>query len=309
VAGRPALVIVNPAAGAAHRRTELESVLELLHEAGWDVRAEHTRERGHATSLARRAVDESHAALFVAGGDGTLNEVIQSLAGTAVALGPIPFGTMNVWVREVGMSADPLDVARELVSGECRRVDLGRANGRYFLLMAGLGMDAEAVHAIQGAPKRHFGPVALTIAGTLAALRGGGTRLRIRADGRSFSTSSGQVTVGNTRRWAGAFELAHRASAGDGMLDLCSFAGRNLFGKLRHFLLVITRQQWRDPDVLYLRAREILLAARPPMPLQVDGEPAGSTPVRFEAIPRALTVMVGRRDPECLAGAPRLPLP
>src|SRR5204862_6079667 len=133
-----------------------------------------TLARGDATLLAAVASARKLSLVLVAGGDGTLNEAIQGLVGSSTAVGQIPLGTINIWSRELGLPHDPVDAACELVSGQVRRIDLGRANGRYFLLMAGLGFYAEAVNAVAGSTTRRFGPAALMFVGALAALRTSG---------------------------------------------------------------------------------------------------------------------------------------
>jgi YegS/Rv2252/BmrU family lipid kinase len=299
-----ALVIVNPRAGLWARSAAIRRVAEALAEVGWSVDVRETLARGDATRLAAEAAAAGLDAVLVAGGDGTLNEAIQGLAGSATAVGALPLGTINVWVRELGLPLDPVAAARQLVGGQVRRIDLGRANGRYFLLMAGLGPDAEAVAAVQGERKRRFGPLAFFVAGFVAAVRSRGARLRVSADGRSLRLRAGMVTVGNTRLWAGAFQITDRATAADGRLDACFFAGQSVLGKLRHALLVILRRHHTDPEITYLRASALTIAARPALPLQVDGEPHGATPARLDVVPGALRALVGSGTAACLDGAP-----
>jgi len=242
--------------------------------------------------------------VLVAGGDGTLNEVIQGLVGSATAVGVVPIGTVNVWARELALPRDPVEAVREQVLGQVRRIDLGRANGRYFLLMAGLGFDAEAVHAVEGEPKRLFGPIAFFVVGLLAALRTSGTPLRVRADGTSFETTAALVTIGNTRLWAGAVQITHHATAVDGLLDVCFFPGRSLWRKMWHLGLVLIGQHDDDPEVTYMQVRELLIVGRWPMPLQVDGEPFGTTPARVEIVPEAIRALVGNGTAPVIADAP-----
>lgn len=301
---RHALLIVNPRAGFLTRSRALGRVIEAAGALGWALEVRETVTRGDATRFAAQAVARHAPVVLVAGGDGTLNEAIQALAGTSTAVGAVPLGTVNVWVRELGLPLDPVEAVRQLLTGQIRRVDLGLANGRYFLLMAGLGFDAEAVHAVEGEPKRRFGPLAFFAAGLVAALRTRGTRVRLRADGDVFETQAALVTVGNTRLWAGAVKITHRATAADGLLDVCIFPGESLLSKLRHLGLVLLGWHAEDPDVTYLQVRELLMAARPPVPIQVDGEPLGTTPARIEVVPGALRVLVGPGRAAALADAP-----
>jgi YegS/Rv2252/BmrU family lipid kinase len=303
-ATRSACLILNPQAGLRARAGTVERVLAVGAALGWQIDVMETSARGDATRLAAEAARTGRQIVLVGGGDGTLNEVIQGLAGTGTAVGALPLGTMNVWVRELGLPLDPADTLRELLRGQVRRIDLGRANGRYFLLMAGLGFDAEAMNAVQGQAKRRLGPVAILVAGAMAGLRSSGSRLRLRADGQVIETDALLMTVGNTRLWAGAVRITHHATAADGLLDVCIFPGRSLLTRLRHVLLVLLGRHDADPEVTYLQVRELLVAARPRLPLQIDGEPIGTTPARIEIAPGALHVLVGAGTAPALADAP-----
>ncbi|MDP8921321.1 MAG: diacylglycerol kinase family lipid kinase, partial [Chloroflexota bacterium] len=282
-----ALLIVNPRAGLVARSRAVRRVVAALEQLGWDVEVCETRARGDAEGAARDAAARGIDVVLTAGGDGTLNEAIQGLAGTDTAVGALPLGTMNVWVRELGLALDPVEAARQMAAGQVRRLDLGRVNGRYFLLMAGLGLDAEAILAVEGGPKRRFGPLAIVMAGVVAGARTTGSRLSLRVDDRPYRLQAAMLVAGNTRLWAGTVQITRRATASDGVLDVYVFPGRTLLDKLRHLALVLIGRHEHDPDVTYLRARELLIAARPPLPLQVDGEPHGTTPARIEAVPGA----------------------
>ncbi|MCC6174598.1 MAG: diacylglycerol kinase family lipid kinase [Chloroflexi bacterium] len=299
-----AWLVVNPVAGPGARSSVVERIADAANALGWRVDVRETEAPGHATRIAAEAALMGISVVLVAGGDGTLNEVVQGLAGTATAVGPLPLGTVNVWARELGLSHDPIEAVRQLLAGQIRRIDLGKANGRYFILMAGLGFDAQAMEAVKGAPKRRFGPFAVLAAGVVAALRTRGAWVKMRADGRYLEHHAALITVGNTRLWAGAVAITFRATAADGALDVYVFPGQTLLAKLRHLGLVLIRQHDRDPDITYLRVRTLSIAARPPLPLQVDGEPHGTTPVRIEVVPGAVRVLVGAGTAHALADAP-----
>lgn len=299
---RTAVLIVNPKAGSEGRASVVARLVEVAAELGWQVTVAETRARNDAARFAAEAAAAGQALVLVAGGDGTINEAIQGLAGTETVLGAIPLGTMNVWVRELGLSLDPIEALRQLLLGRVYRVDLGRLNGRYFLLMAGLGFDAEAVHAVHGIAKRRFGALAFLAAGAMAALRTRGTRVRVRADGETFEANAALVTIGNTRLWAGAVQITHHASATDGLLDVCIFPGEGLLSKLRHLLLVLIGRHDDDPEVTYLQVRTLDIAARPSMPIQVDGEAHGTTPAHVEVVPGGLRALVGPGNVPALGG-------
>jgi diacylglycerol kinase family enzyme len=140
-------LIVNGSASSVTPRTRvlIQRALSSRHE----VTAMDTTRRGHATRLASGAAADGADAVVVLGGDGTLNEVANGLAGSDVIVGALPGGSTNVFARTVGFTNDPIDATGELLtameSGNHRRIGLGNANGRYFLFHVGLGFDAAVV--------------------------------------------------------------------------------------------------------------------------------------------------------------------
>lgn len=150
------LLISNAYAGSVSVRAR-EVIAKAL-SADFKLENEETSGRGHASTLARDAVDRGFDAVVAFGGDGTINEVAQPLVGTDVALGLLPGGSTNVMVRSLGMPRDPVDatayVATRLRSNTRRRVNVGRLNERYFLFSAGMGLDAEVVKRVEADPDR-----------------------------------------------------------------------------------------------------------------------------------------------------------
>src|SRR5438876_2530835 len=152
-----AVVIVNPASGSYfHYARQIEETLVHLRRSGWSVELRLTNEASETRQQAREAVARQVNVVIAAGGDGTINEIIQELAGSETALGVIPGGTVNVWAREVGIPQEIAAARAILVNGQTRRIDLGRVDGRYFLLMAGIGMDGEITYAVEKKPAKRF---------------------------------------------------------------------------------------------------------------------------------------------------------
>ncbi|HEV8194972.1 MAG TPA: diacylglycerol kinase family protein, partial [Ktedonobacterales bacterium] len=155
-----ARLIANPASGTLRHSgamRELEEVATYLSEHGLPTELCLTERRGHAVELAREAVQAGMDMVIAAGGDGTVNDIIQALAGHDTALGVLPLGTVNVWAREVGISLYTRDACDVLLNGVRRRVDLGRAGSRYFLLMAGIGFDAEVAQQAEHSRMKQVG--------------------------------------------------------------------------------------------------------------------------------------------------------
>src|SRR5439155_5604546 len=153
-----AMMIANPTAGSYTQHIfELEETLVFLRRHGWQVELKLTQAAGDAQRLALEAVEQHIDVVIAVGGDGTINEIIQALAGSETALGVLPGGTANVWAREVGIPLNVSGAREALIQGQARRIDLGRANERYFLLMSGIGLDGEVTQAVEKKSLKRLG--------------------------------------------------------------------------------------------------------------------------------------------------------
>lgn len=162
------MLIVNTKASSVTPRARV--VVQRALSGHHDVVCKETNRRGHAARLAQGAAAEHFDVVVVLGGDGTLNEAVNGLAGSATALGALPGGSTNVFARTVGTSSDPVEATEQLLDalerGSLERVGLGQANGRYFLLHAGIGYDAAVVANVErrASLKRYTGPAAFVVA-------------------------------------------------------------------------------------------------------------------------------------------------
>jgi diacylglycerol kinase (ATP) len=298
-----AKLIVNPKSGPWDVRRELSAVLNYLEGQDWRTVLHQTARPGEATRLAAEARDQKFDAVLVVGGDGTINEVVNGLAESSVALGVLPAGTGNAWAKELGLpTRSPLhpmpllDSVRSLIPGTIRCIDLGRANSRYFLQWTGIGLDAEVTYAMEPRTRtqRRLGVVAYFIAGLAAAANMVGTRTRIWIDDRRIYRRSILVVVSNSQLYGGRVRIATDARLDDGLLDIDVFAGTGFGSSLRTAMGVITGLHVHDPRHSLYRGRIIRVETEKPMPVHVDGEPYGTTPFECQVVPHALTVLVPR---------------
>ena len=293
-----AVIIANPASGSLFVHHDHQGTLAFLRARGWQVDLWLTRGPGDAQVLARRAVEQRIAVVIAAGGDGTLNEVIQGLAGSETALGVLPAGTVNVWAREVGIPLDNTRAREILVNGQTRRIDLGLVNGRYFLLMVGIGLDGEVTQAVERKPLKRLGVLGYVLAALWFSPGYLGFPVTLTVDEVGpVRTRALQIFVGNTQLYAGAFKFTWLARCDDGLLDLCVVHKRNLLGRLvvlRDFAL---RREQRRLWVRYNTFKQARIETKDPVAIQVDGESAGSTPATFSVAPRALKVIVPQELP------------
>ncbi len=299
-------IIANPASGSMHSDSALRDLSDSakwLTEHGMPTELRLTRRAGHATDLAREAAVAGYEMVVAAGGDGTVNDVIQALAGYRTALGVLPMGTVNVWAREMGISLTTAEACQTLLDGVRRRVDLGRAGQRYFLMMAGIGLDAEAARQVEkhGRLKR-FGLKIVEYFATVMRL--GVTRqsdtILISTGVRKRREQALMVIIGNTRLYGGAMTFTRNAVADDGVLDVVVIGSGGILYRLNVFGRALLRTKTPGPNVRYDRAQSVRLESRRPVPVQVDGEVIGYLPMTFGIAPLALSVIVPATAPASL---------
>lgn len=306
-------LIVNPASGGVRGEGDLALLRETaawLSRHGLPAEVRLTTAPGDATRLAAEAVRKHMDMVVAVGGDGTLNDVIQALAEHDTALGVLPMGTVNVWAREMGIPMD-LATAREvLLHGVRRRVDVGLAGKRYFLLMAGVGFDAEVARRVDRGWLKRLGLKLLhyvAAAGVMSVTQPA-TRVWMQYDGKRRTYNALMVLVGNTRLYGGALSFANRAVADDGRLDLVVVENGGLLYRLGVLGRALLRRASLGPRVRYVQARVIRMVSEVPLPVQVDGEVIGTLPMTFSVAASALTVVVPRdAQPKLFQRAPLPP--
>ncbi len=269
----------------------LEPAVGVVREAGWQVELQRTGWATHAVDLAREAANDGFDVVAACGGDGTVNEVVNGLAGSRTALAVIPGGTANVWAKEIGLPLDPLLAARLVVEGERRAVDVGRAGDRRFLLMAGVGFDAHVVERMTPGLKRRLGAASFIALGARELLRYREAPEELTVDDRTVSTPVFWLLLGNTRSYGGAISITNRALVDDGQLDVCVLQHAGVLRFARYGLPMLLGRLNGARGVLWERARTLEVEGVS-LPVQVDGEPAGRTPMRFDVEPGALLAIV-----------------
>jgi diacylglycerol kinase (ATP) len=295
-----ARIIANVHSGGGHTfydHHQLKKAIARLETRGWKVELCPTEGPGSGRRLAKEAIAAGADVVVSAGGDGTLNEVLQGLAGSQVALGVFPMGTINVWAREMGIPLNLIGAADVLLTGERRRVDLGMANERYFLLFAGIGADGVITSMIEHRFLKRLGVLSYLIAGTAVGLGPLDFHLRLKVNGRAFRTRASLILIGNTRLYAGFARITHQAVCDDGRLDMCIIRRQGVLGRGRVLLNALRRHYPLGARVSNEQIESVTIEADAPVPIEVDGEPAGTLPVTFRVAPQMLTVIVPRTSP------------
>jgi len=285
-------LIYNPTAGPGDTATLAGRAAALLENAGHPVQSRASGGCGQATAQAAALLSQVDAVVAV-GGDGTINEVANALAGSEVPLGIVPAGTINVLAQELGLPFAVEEACRVIAAGRQRRLDLGWVAGRHFVLMCGAGLDALTIRRVDPQAKRRFREAAFLWAGVRAFLHEPPPAFVVRTEGELFRATF--VVVANCRYYGGRFGIATRADPGDGLLDVVSFAGRGFARNALFWLSTPLGLHLRHPGVTYRRARRVELIPEHPQDvvwLQTDGEAAGRLPAVAEIRPGALRVLV-----------------
>jgi diacylglycerol kinase family enzyme len=303
-----ALLVVNPKATTTSERGRAVLVRALRSEL--DVTVEHTRRRGHAAELARRAAEERLDVVVTLGGDGTVNEVVNGLLsdgpGEKVpALAVVPGGSTNVFARALGLPKDSIEgtgvILEALQSGRARSVGLGRADGRYFTFCAGFGLDAEVVRKVERARLRgKVSTPALFLRSTVTQFLLETDRkvplIVLERPGEHPTPDLATVIVQNTTPWT---FLGHRAintcpdASFDTGLDLMALRALHISATTRVITQILSPGSYpHGRQLLTLHdLPEFTLRALRPLAFQLDGEYLGEkTKVTFSSVPQALRV-------------------
>lgn len=279
------LVILNPAANGERAKNTLAIISRLLPEA--TIRF--TQARGEARTLAANAPDEGFTTVVAAGGDGTLNEVVNGIAGLRVNLGVLPIGTANVFAMDIGIPHRMEDAVGIILRGKTRRVDLSRANDHWFIQLAGVGLDAQIVKDTSWESKKSLGPLSYLL--TLAhSMNRPAPLLRVETE-KQGTIEGAFVLVGNGRYYGGPFALFPDGKLGDGLMDVCVFQKQSFLDLLRYLEGITSGTHTDFDDVHYFHTRSLKVTADESVPVEVDGEVIGSAPVEFTCHPQVLSVL------------------
>ena len=291
-------VIFNPTARgdkARRFRRHLDAI-------GKESALKQTTAPGDARRLAAEAVRDGFETIVAAGGDGTLNEVLNGIGDVRegferARLGVLPLGTVNVFARELALPSK-LELAWEIIQrGRDTRIDLPsveyKANGtsqrRHFAQLAGAGLDARAIELVKWQVKKIVGPIAYVLAGATALLS---ASAKITIAGGGHSVSGELVLIGNGRLYGGPFKLFPKADLRDGLLEVCVFPRVNWRTLVRCSPGLLFNGILPASTTQLFQAESLVLSSAAPVPLQIDGELIGQLPATFAIQPLRLRVLI-----------------
>lgn len=287
-----ARIIYNPTSGRELFRKHLPEALEKLEKAGYETSAHATTGEGDATYAARIAAERKFDVVIAAGGDGTLNEVVNGLAMQEhrPKFGVIPMGTTNDFARALHIPRDIQGAIDVITAGETIPVDVGRMNDRYFINIAGGGRLTELTYEVPSKLKTMLGQLAYYLKGIEMLPSIKPTDVRIEYDGRVFEGESLLFLIGLTNSVGGFEKLAPDSSVNDGLFTLIILKKTNLAEFIRIAGLALRGDHLNDPHVIYTKARRIQVQSSDPMLINLDGELGGEIPADFENLYRHIEV-------------------
>jgi diacylglycerol kinase family enzyme len=291
------LLAANPYSGAGPNRRRVDALVAALRALGtatrvvWDP-----AER--AAALADAAAMAGCRAVIAAGGDGTVSQIINELP-RGVPLAVLPLGSENLLARALGFAAEPQVLARAIVACRTRTIDLGRATAegrsRLFALMLGAGFDAAVVHRVarwraRGSALRRVRRTSylVPIAACVIDYAYNPVRLATEAE----TTEGAHCVIANVAGYALDLKFTPAAAADDGRLDWLVLERPGVAPLLAYCWAAYRGRHLRRPDVRAGQATRLRVTAATPTPVQLDGDPWGTTPVEVEIVPRALTLVV-----------------
>ena len=282
-------VIGNPASGRGRGRQALEQATAVLVEAGASPAVVHARDLEHATAAAGEAAAAGGTVVAV-GGDGIVGAVAGALAGTPGALGIVPAGRGNDFARSLGLPLDAGAAARRLPAATARRVDVGDVDGRPFVGIASVGIDAEANRLANGSSAR-LGEAVYAVSGVRALAAWRHATFTLEIDGTPSTFRGFGLGVGNAPYYGGGLRALPDARVDDGLLDVVTFAQDRRLRFLRQIPQRRTGGHAANPTVGFSRGTVVRVTADRPLAVYADGEPIGALPATVTIRPGALSVL------------------
>jgi diacylglycerol kinase family enzyme len=228
-----------------------------------------------------------------------VREVAENLAHTQIPLLIWPQGTENLVAKSLGFRANPALMLHTLLAGTLRHIDLAQANSRMFMVVAGVGFDAEVVQRLARKRTGHITHLHYAVPlwrtfwehrWPVLSVTGQGPQGRVQWEG------PGMVFVGNMARYALGLPVAATAIPDDGLLDLIILPCQGRLELVGHSLRTLCRKHLQHPSAIARRVTTLKVRSRQPVPAQIDGEEAGTAPLDFALQPAALTVKVPPTD-------------
>jgi YegS/Rv2252/BmrU family lipid kinase len=285
------LAILNPISGYSRSRELPFQLKRRFARENFDYLVHQTRYKGDGAETARKLA-KFYDVVVVAGGDGTVQEVSDAMISSNIPLTIIPAGTENLLAKELRITNDLDQLIQTIKWGKPVTMDVAKSNDKHFLLLCGIGFDAEVLLQLNKYRRgnithlTYFWPIWRTF------WEHGFPRMTVEADGESIiEDESALVFVTNISRYACGLRIGHNAVFNDGLLDLCVYRCDHQFPLLAHAWRTVRRTHLTHPRVIYRQCKNIRVSSSQIIPYETDGDPAGFLPADFSVIPSAVKIL------------------
>jgi diacylglycerol kinase (ATP) len=287
-----ATLIYNPVARKLQKdcRGKIQAIREAVTSRGINLEEVPTEQSLHAIELAHQAVAAKTDLIIGCGGDGTINEIVGGMAGSQVPLLVLPAGTANVLAKDIRLPRELLSSLKLLETGQIRLISLGKANGRYFTLMAGIGVDAGIAAAVNPRWKKKIGEGAFWLAGLQQLFRYSFPSFKISTGGQVYQGTF--AVIARARSYGGPLEIVPQADLFSKRFNVCLFEKGGRLAYLRYFCFVFLRRHISLRDVKCFSGESFEITGPSETWAQVDGELLGNLPLKISLVPDALALMV-----------------
>ena len=287
---KSATVLVNPAARGVRKDFDATRIVRYLAKHDLPAHLVIPGSSQDATHEARLSAERGDDILFVVGGDGSVRDAALGLAGSATALAAVPSGTVNIWAREAGIPNGMRKSVDAHLQGQSVHMDLGRAGDHCFMLMAGVGWDAEIAAQVNPGLKKRLGDIAYMAQAVIATPRLRTVRTCWHTNGETTEEDLAWMVLGNTRLYGGKIHITRDAVIDDGLLDVVALCPQGV-GETIRVAMRLAMGKRDDERMLTFRTSELTIETAG-LPVQLDGDPVGETPTTFSIDRGALLVSV-----------------
>lgn len=285
-------IIANPVSGRGRAKRLGQQVVEALREQGVNADLVLSEQPGDCERLAREAVDRGVRQIAACGGDGTVHEVVNGLAGSGAIMGIVPCGRGNDLARALNLPSDAADVVDMLVNGGIRKIDLGKIGDRFFITIASLGFDTAVAQATRSHPSSLGGTATYALGVLRTLMQYQCPEVQLTGDFGTFEGRILLVASANTPFYGSGIQIAPRAVVDDGVLDICIVKAMPRRTVLRLFSKVYSGSHVGYSAVQMVQTKMLKIESKDSLWLFADGEPMCETPAIIEIAPGALQIKV-----------------
>ena len=296
---KKALLVINPSSGNERAKDYRELAKKKLESLFDEVEIKYTEKAGDARDFARKAADERYDSVFVMGGDGTVNEGINGIAGQEYIpnFGFFPLGTVNDLSRALNIPLDPEKAIEELDLSVCRKIDIGKVNNNYFMNVVAIGVIPEAINEVESDKKTVLGRFAYFVSGFKKFRNSKSYSFLINTDGHAKNIQSSLILIGLTNSIGGFEQILPKAKVDDGRLHMIYLKDDTMLDTVKTLPELVRGVEETNDSIGYIvfEKGEITVEDDVVLTTNVDGDEGEELPIELSVIPSHINVYCGRK--------------